>query len=437
MLKYAAGRNPALEVMEIMKKVLIVFPTEWDTRQLESCRDAWADQYELIFEGPEDSEVPASFDALQFIEEMAAQYRGRIDGVLSSSDYPGATAAGAIATHLGLPGTPPERLLRCSHKYYSRIGHQEVVPEATPWFQLVDPDRPGDAAARLQFPCFLKPVRGAFSIMSRRVDSAEELVAFLSSDAVRWFLTDYVRIFNRLVRKFTDLPFDGSYFIAEELLSGMQATVEGYVCDGEVVTLGTVDSVMHPHSHSFARFDYPSTLRDEIQHRMCDIAARLVRHMGLDHCLFNIEMMYEPVRDRISIIEVNPRICGQFADLYAKVQGVNSYAIALALATGMPYPRQLPRGHCAAASSFPLRVFSPLRVTRAPSDDDLRAAQAMFPGTLVWSECAAGDNLNRFEDEDGASQRYAVVNLGADDRTQLLEHFDAVRARLGYEFEPV
>ena len=41
--------------------------------------------------------------------------------------------------------------------------------------------------------------------------------------------------------------------------------------------------------------------------------------------MFNIEMMYDAATDRIGIIEINPRMASQFADLYEKVDGTNSY----------------------------------------------------------------------------------------------------------------
>jgi hypothetical protein len=88
------------------------------------------------------------------------------------------------------------------------------------------------------------------------------------------------------------------------------------------------------------------------------------------------------------------------------------------------------------ASSYPLRVFEPVRVLRAPSADDIAAAAALHGQTLVWTECAAGDALSEFAvGEDGASFRYAVVNLGADSAAERDARFDAVCARLGYAFE--
>jgi hypothetical protein len=158
--------------------------------------------------------------------------------------------------------------------------------------------------------------------------------------------------------------------------------------------------------------------------------------LGLEGSLFNIEMIYEPVRDRIRIVEINPRLCGQFADLYAKVDGVNGYEVALALASGERPGVRRGEGRYRAATSFPLRVFEPVRVERAPDAGDLAAAEALYPETLIWSECETGQALADFEAEDGHSSRYGVVNLGADDRRGLLERLDAVVARLGFELRP-
>ena len=49
-------------------------------------------------------------------------------------------------------------------------------------------------------------------------------------------------------------------FMAEELLSGEEVTLEGYVHGGRVTTIGVTDSVKYPGTFSFERFEYPSAL---------------------------------------------------------------------------------------------------------------------------------------------------------------------------------
>jgi biotin carboxylase len=169
---------------------------------------------------------------------------------------------------------------------------------------------------------------------------------------------------------------------------------------------------------------------------MAAIARRVVAALGLDRTLWNIEMMYDAEADRVSIVEVNPRICGQFGDLYQKVDGTNGYEVALALCTGARPRVARGRGRYAAAASFPLRVFEPSAVIAAPDDARTAAAEALFEQTLVWRECRTGDELADFAGEDGASHRYAVINVGGSDRDDLARRCRAIEARLGFDIRP-
>ncbi|MGI9038675.1 MAG: ATP-grasp domain-containing protein [Gemmatimonadota bacterium] len=418
-----------------MKRILFVFPTSWDRKQLEACRSGWESRYEVLYAEPSDEDCPWDLDPRAWLDEADAAWRGRIDGVTSSSDYPGATLAAALARRLELPGAPPEAVLRASHKYYSRRAQEEAVPKATPVYDLVPGSSPVERDPRTGYPCFVKPIKGAFSIMSGKVRSRAELDAFLDRPAAQEFLAEYVLVFNRLVAELTDFELDGRHFLAEEFLHGHQVTVDGWVSGGEVGILGIVDSVMHPDVPSFARFDYPSVRRPEIQETMSDVARRVVQHLGLDHTLFNVEMIYEPVSDRVCIIEINPRLCGQFADLYAKVDGTSGYEVALAVAAGDPVAVPRGRGAARMASSFPLRSFRPAIVRRAPDAAAVSAAEGLYPGTLIWMECCEGSELTDFEAEDGWSCRYAVINLGGDSRADLQARLGATVERLGIELE--
>ena len=418
-----------------MIRVLAVFETSWDRAQLAMCRDAWEGRIEIAFPEPSDVDCDADFDALRFVERAAAGELGPIDGVFSSSDYPGSIVAAAIATRLSLPGSRPERVLRAAHKYYSRRSQREAAPEAVPRFALVRPG--GSARVPFPFPVFVKPVKGSYSVLARRIRTPSELEDFLASPQVREFTNDYLAIFNRLCAAWTRFEYDGRWLIVEELLHGRLVTVEGYVCAGEVSLLGIVDSVLHPEG-SFARFDYPSSLPAPVQARMESIASRVIARLGLDWTLWNIEMCWDAERDRIAIVEVNPRMCGQFADLYQKVDGTNGYAVALALARGEQPKLLRGAGRYRMASSHPLRVFDPVLVAKAPAEEDVAAAAALFPQTLCWNECRAGDALSDFSaGEDGASFRYGVVNLGADTAEEREARIAAVEARLGFAFEPL
>jgi len=412
------------------RRVLWLFETAWDRRQLAACAARWSDAIEVAFPEPNDVDCPDDLDPIAYVAGAARGDLGRIDGVASSSDYPGVALAGALSAELGLAGARPERVLTAAHKYYSRIAQRGVAPDAVPDFALVDL-RPAELTPPLPFPFWLKPVKGSFSVLARLIDGPQAFRDFVLSRAVREYGSDYLALFNRMVAHYTDHPVDGHALIAEGVLRGEMVTVEGFACDGAVELLGIVDSTLHANG-SFARFDYPSLLPEPVQERVAAIARRVIGALGLDWTLWNIEMMYDASADRVSIVEVNPRICGQFGDLYQKVDGANGYEVALALCTGMRPHVERGRGRYAAAASFPLRVFAPSAVVAAPDDADTVAAEALFAETIVWHECRAGDELTDFAGEDGASQRYAVINLGGTDREDLARRRRAVEARLGF-----
>jgi biotin carboxylase len=416
------------------RRVLYLFPTLWDRRQLEACRPDWEGDFEVRFAAPDDAQTPWDLDPVEYVERAVERERGRVDGVTSSSDYPGAALAAAVARRLGLPGPTLSSVVRCAHKLESRRRQRELAPQAVPGFAGVRYDRPGEAD--LAFPCFVKPVKGTFSQHARRIDSRAELERFLSRPAIADYCESTLAIFNRTIEAWVPHLDDGRWFVAEELLVGEQVTVEGYVQGGEVTLLGVVDSVMHPGTRSFARFDLPSRHPPQLVERMEELVRRVMGGMGLADTLFNVELVVDARDGRLWILEINPRICGQFGDLYAKVHGTHGYLVQLALAVGERPRLRRGAGPHRVAASVPLRHFEPMRVRRVPSDAHLAALRASQPDTLAWIEVAPGEVFDDLENaEDGCSVRYAVLNLGARDAAELERTRVRAGADLPFEFE--
>lgn len=415
--------------------VRIVFPTAWDRQQLTALQELGAGLPAFEYAGPDDADCRWDFDTLGMIDDAVAGWRGRVQGVFSSSDYPGAAVAAAIAAGLELPASTPASLLRTANKALARAVQAELVPEATPRFQVLDPERFDERTFELSFPCFVKPAKGSFSQLARRIDGMAQLRAFLASKAVHEHRHGFLRIWRELLQRYLGPEVDGSLFVAEELIRGELCTVEGFIADGTAEVLGIVDSVRDERTGSFTAFQYPSALPEDVLQRMREVACRLAEQHGLRWTMFNVELMWDRQSGRTSIIEINPRICGQFADLYHKVDGVHGYRVALELALGVQPEPVKGRGAHAFAASFPLRVFEAVRVVRAPTVADVAAARALFPGTLVWSEAREGEELADLDGEDGSSIRHGVVNLGAPSRKALRERRDAVLRALDWRFE--
>src|SRR5689334_20432365 len=122
--------------MGAVAQVQILFPTAWDRAQLAAAGEL----PDHAFVGPDDADCRWDFDVLGLIDATVAEGRGRVAGVFSSSDYPGVPVAAAIGGALGLPATPPAAVLRTAHKSIARAVQAEAAPEATPPFQVLDPD---------------------------------------------------------------------------------------------------------------------------------------------------------------------------------------------------------------------------------------------------------------------------------------------------------
>jgi biotin carboxylase len=423
-----------------MKTVLLLCPTSREYRDLPAiaaglnCRlvfDEFAgDYFDRQLRGnrrPKDD----GFDILSLIEATFDRHKDRgLAGVASAVGYPGVPVASIIAERLGLAGVKVERVLRCEHKYYSRVAQQALVPSAAPPFQLVPPTGLDADTLKLPFPLFLKPVKSCFSINAQKISSLPELRRVAAGSLLP---EEFLRPFNDLLRAHTDYEFDASYLLAETLLEGRQVSLEGYAFGGRVHILGIVDSVMFPGTISFERFVYPSRLPAEVQSRMARIAEAFIGGIGYDNALFNMELIYNPATGEIHIIEVNPKIASQFPDLFEKVDGTSSYVPLLQVALGEEPAFLRGRGAFKLAASCVLRTFENKRVVRAPSAEQLAALARAFPDARVEVAVAAGDLLSDIM-QDGKSFRYGLVNIGANSPEELDAKLATCENLLDFQF---
>ena len=135
---------------------------------------------------------------------------------------------------------------------------------------------------------------------------------------------------------------------------------------------------MFPNTLSFQRFEYPSALASEVQDRMAAVARAVISGIGFDHGLFNVEMMYDAAKDSIRIIEINPRMASQFADLYEKVDGTNTYQVLVDLALGVAPTLKRRQGKYRFAASCVMRTFENAFVARVPDAREIAQVHALW-----------------------------------------------------------
>ena len=423
-------------------KLLFLFPECWDRCALQADA-ALRGEFDVVGEGfdlfrfPENAQI-LWFDVRRFVDRLVRRYsHAGLAGVVSTNEQYGALIAATVARRLGLPGTDPAAVIRAQHKALARTLTAAALPEASPRYTVFPWTVDAAAAAALPYPLFVKPVKAAYSVLARRVDRVEELNRHLEfSSWEKHIIRRLVKPFNDLMRDLLpgDEVCDAYHLIGEEPLDGVQVNVDGYVDRGAAHCLGVVDSVMYPGTIAFQRFEYPSRLPEAAQRDVERVARRALEAIGFDHGLFNVELFWRPRDGAVRIIEINPRLAAQFADLYEKVDGTNPYGVLADLAIGRA-PRWIRRaGRYGAAASFVFREFDGA-IKVAPSRAEIRWLQAAHPGTCLQTFIKRGASRGR-EMKWLGSYRYATVNIGGRDREDLFRRYDSVCANLAFERPP-
>jgi hypothetical protein len=415
-----------------MRRVLILFPDEWDLLAASSRRRAG--HYDFSFAGFDLFRFPDNlrlftFDPLRFIARQVARGKAqKLDGVATSDEQFGPYLAAPIARDLGLVHANPRAVIAIQHKYYARMAFQRIAPEANARFGLVR--APGDAP--LPYPFYVKPAKAAFSVLARRIESRADMERLARFGWLEGrILRRLVRPFEQVMRAYADFTEDPFAMVAEEILEGPQVTANGYVRDGVATMLGTVDSVMYPGTDQFQRFEYPSSLPPEALARVDALAVRLVEGLGFANGMFNIEMRIDPVSGMPRVIEMNPRAAGQFYDLFERVDGYSMFDAMLALHCG-DEPR-ITRGQGAQkhAASFVWRDLEGAGLSRWPSRGELSALGARHAEGHLMLYPKRGADLAR-EMKWLGSYRYAVFNTGGATREEMLASYRRLDADMDF-----
>jgi hypothetical protein len=331
-----------------MRDLLVVCPQQRDVNAIRSA--GLEERYRVRYAGT-DLDLLEEFDPVSFLAEWE---QAPADGVIGTKDQ-SALLAALIAQRRGLPGPTPDALIACQHKPTSRELQRDAAPQATPNFAILDSGVP------FGLPFFVKPVVGRLSQNAYRIDDPADLLGLNEID--------------RYTQRYADIaalagadPASVHGFIAEELLTGAEVTLEGYVHGDRVTTIGVTDSVKYPGTLSFECFEYPSRLPEDRQSELADIASQVLPALGFEGGFFNVEF-FVPETGQASIIEVNGRLASQFAPLVQRLHGRSTYDALFALACGHDpaWKTGLPEG---VGVSYCLRVFEDAFVEAVPEPEE-------------------------------------------------------------------
>jgi len=385
------------------------------------------------------------FDMEALLDKARTKLRcfpGTIDAIVGYWDFPSTLMMPILRNEFGLRGPTLESVLRCEHKYWSRIEQIKVLPEQVPRFALVDPfDDQAVAKLNLEFPFWIKPVKAHSSLLGYRVRNRRDFEHALGE--IRKGIYRFAEPLD-VIMSYADLPneiagIDGTKCIAEEIISaGRQCTLEGYTFEGDVEVYGIIDSIRGRNRSSLERYEYPSSLPEAVKDRMKTLARRLISFVDLDDSPFNMEFFYREADDRILLLEINARISKSHSPLFDKVEGVPHKEVMIDVALGKrpDYPAR--RGRFRYAAKFMPRLYGDHErdvVTDAPDADGVHRIERQFPGASIQLHIDKGMCLADLIHRDQYSYELGAIFMGANSRGALLRDFkalfDALHLRFG------
>jgi hypothetical protein len=425
-----------------LTKTLLLFNYDWDCAGYERHRATHSFTHAGfdLFSFPSNANL-VRFDMDRFVSKLAKQARAKnITAVSSQNEQFGSLAAALLAEKMGWAGTPPKAVVACQHKLYAREVLERVCPEANVAFArlpytyggTIDNSLPNG----LRYPVFAKPIKAAFSVLARMVQNQVQLHDHTRFGIYeRWVIERLVEPFDRIAQRLLPQVGSSHSLILEEPASTTehpvpQYSLDGIAFDGEIKPIGVVDSIMYPGTQSFMRFDYPSQLAADAQVQALIVAKKFLNEVGFTHGIFNMEFFYDARSKKLTVIEFNPRMASQFADLYLRVDGRDLYAMALALAHGEnPWNVPTQARTAGAAASFVYREFKENTQPVTPTANALAALKAQFPDHLLMHFPKAGHSLKRDFKWLG-SYRYGILHLGGADAADLRLRCEAASALL-------
>ncbi len=424
--------------MTTPQRTLVLFNHDWDAiahQRLAKSQGLDFDEVGFdLFSFPSNARL-AWFDMVRFVDGLACKAKRKgWTGVTSNQEQFGALAAALLAERMGWPGTPVKAILACQHKLYARQVMEQVAPEANLRFQLLDAEYGAPVPQGLTYPVFVKPVKAAFSVLAKQVNSYDELhrhTRFAWGEL--WVIRRLVQPFECMARERLGPGVPSAHrMLLEEPVQADQFNLDGYVFNGETKAIGVVDAIMFPGTHAFMRHEAPSRLPSAVRARALDVARRFLHAVGFTHGLFNMEFFYAAATDRLTVIEFNPRMASQYSDLYQRVLGIDMHAMALALAYGQDpasVAQQAPSAGIAASLVY--RAFDPVAPVTLPNQAQRKAMMQAFPDALLFSYPKSKGSIERDYKWLG-SYRFGIIHLGGRDAADLQARCERASAMLGW-----
>lgn len=287
----------------------------------------------------EDVIVADTNDVSALIDTLRPLQRERgFDGVLTTCDYYLDTTA-RVADALGLPGPSPLAMEVTRHKHLMREACRRADLPG-PHFRAVERVEDAmDFAAAVGYPVVVKAVDLCAGEQVSAVHDAAELGAAFRR----------IRDHARNIRGQARLPV----VLVEELLRGVELSVETCSFGGETSIIGITDKSLAGYPHFIeSGLMHPADIDGEHEALLGDFVRRALTAVGYTHGLAHTELKLTAAGPRI--IEINARMGGSYLfELVELVTGIDLFAANIALALDrQPDMHARPTGIQSAAIRF-------------------------------------------------------------------------------------
>jgi hypothetical protein len=429
------GRNGARA-----KNVFVLGLNEFNRAKLEAINGAEQCRFHCLLDPAKVVET-YDFPMRELLGEARARldrFGGIVDAIVGYWDFPISTMLPILCREYGVRSASLESVLKCEHKYWSRLEQRTIVPEHIPQVRLFDPfDPEALSTIDLPYPFWVKPIKSCGSYLGFRVRSPREFRRAVA--AVRKDIHLISGPFD-YIAEHAELPPEiaavgGDYCQAESLIGGRQCTLDGYVQNGRTHIYGVVDSIRERNRSSFFRYEYPSQLPVGVRRRMQRIVERIMEHLGFDDSGFNAELFWHYPSDRIWLLEINTRITQSHSEIYEKVDGISNHQIMVDVALGREPHLPYREGPFACAGKFFLRTQRDALVRRVPSPEEIERLEREIPGTVVQLQVTPGMRLSELLEQDSYSYAIAHIFIGARSRRELLARYRQCLSMLPFELE--
>ena len=374
-------------------------------------------------------------DLLKKARQQLDGFDGSVDAVVGYWDFPVSSMVPILADEYGLRASSLESVVKCEHKYWSRLEQQKVT-DAHPNFGLVDLEGEPRPPKGVRYPLWLKPVKSFSSQLAFKVEDDVQFHEAVTQtrEGIGRLGEPFEYVLERLDLPAAIADAGGEACLAEEAMSGAQAATERYVFEGRAHVYGVLDSINYPGHSSFLRHQYPSQLPQQVQDRLAEVSEQVIGQVGLDNATFSVEFFCDPDSGRVCILEINPRHSQSHAELFEHVDGVPNHHCMLSLALGRD--PELPRrqGEYGVAALYNYRHFGDGVVRAAPTPEKVAQVEHDIPGVTVRPLREPGERLSAAElGRDSYSFELAEVVVAGSDVADMEDKYERCVTALGYE----